>query len=538
MAYPRKNMTSSKLTFVESIPYASGLRVTFLHGDITEARATAIVTGENQDFLVESSVTKALIAKSKDFEHLRNKLRQDRSTHDLWTVCPKVLGRSFKYVLFAFIEHMNCDDWMKGMKYLYKDLFRHVEKQDIETLAVPLLGAGVAKMEESAIIAAARSTVKYKPSKKREVIFVASSFDKADKMVTQWRYELHGRESQGTLSRIISAVKDTFEIAPPDRLFARPRSNGTWVQECQSKKQGHSKGSTTNKGRRISLKEQEDIDRAIAESLAVETKHRHSRGEYNPRRNGRKSSRGQSPRRKSNGEERFQNFRCDNYRWENITDEDMKAVATQPSTDGDTVPRCTTEDGSDSEDMLMCAICLGAIIDLKQLDKCYHVFCKSCIDRSFKEHKPVCPTCNMVYGTIKGNQPDGTMKVFYNSTHLPGYEDWGSIQINYDIPSGIQTTGHPHPGKPYKGITRRAYLPACPEGKDILRHLRVAFDRKLTFAIGRSTTTGRENVVTWNDIHHKTSMDGGPTRFGYPDPTYLARVRDELASKGVTADNV
>ncbi|CAF4350675.1 unnamed protein product, partial [Adineta steineri] len=48
----------------------------------------------------------------------------------------------------------------------------------------------------------------------------------------------------------------------------------------------------------------------------------------------------------------------------------------------------------------------------------------------------------------------------------------------------------------------------------------------------RSTTTGQENVITWNDIHHKTSISGGPDRFGYPDPTYLNRVRQELADKG------
>ncbi|XP_067665646.1 protein deltex-like [Haliotis asinina] len=536
MASPRKSMTSSKLKYVESIHHSPGLRVTFLHGDIAEVRAAAIVTGENQDFLVQSAVTKALIAKSKDFQHLRNKLRHDRSSHDLWTVCPQFLGSPFRYVLFAFIERMNSDDWMKGMKYLYRDLFRNVEILDIDTLAVPLLGAGVVKMEESAIIAAARSTVNYTPSKRRELVFVASSFDKADKMVTQWRYEVHKKVSQGTLTRIVSAVQDLFEPAPPDRLFARPRTYGTRVQEDQSKRQGHSKGSTMNKSRRISLKEQENIDRAIAESLAVDSKPRQPRGGYKPGRNDRYSH-GQKPRRASTGEDRFQNLQDDSYIWETFTAEDTKAVALQPSTDGGPVPGCIEDDGT-SEDMLMCAICLGAITDLKQLDKCYHVFCKSCIDRSFREHKPVCPTCNMVYGTIKGNQPDGTMKVFFNSAHLPGYEDWGSIQINYDIPSGIQTTEHPDPGMPYKGITRRAYLPACPEGKDILRLLKVAFDRKLTFTIGRSTTTGRENVVTWNDIHHKTSMDGGPIRFGYPDPTYLARVRDELASKGVTADNL
>ena len=45
------------------------------------------------------------------------------------------------------------------------------------------------------------------------------------------------------------------------------------------------------------------------------------------------------------------------------------------------------------------------------------------------------------------------------------------------------------------------------------RLLRVAFDNRLTFTVGMSRTTGAENVVTWNDIHHKTSIEGGVTRY-------------------------
>ncbi|XP_067665371.1 uncharacterized protein [Haliotis asinina] len=181
-----------------------------------------------------------------------------------------------------------------------------------------------------------------------------------------------------------------------------------------------------------------------------------------------------------------------------------------------------------------CPICICPITDPKWLDKCGHVFCRECIDDSFKKFKPVCPSCNMVYGVLTGNQPDGTMDVAFSGEHLPGYETCGTISITYDLPGGIQGADHPNPGQPYKGTTRRAYLPDCREGRDVLRLLRKAFDRKLTFTIGRSATTGHENVVTWNDIHHKTKMEGGPTRFGYPDPDYLERVRCELASKGVT----
>lgn len=69
---------------------------------------------------------------------------------------------------------------------------------------------------------------------------------------------------------------------------------------------------------------------------------------------------------------------------------------------------------------------------------------------------------------------------------------------------------HPNPGVRYPGTTRVAYLPDCPEGNKVLTLFRKAFDQRLTFTIGTSMTTGRPNVITWNDIHHKTSCTGGP----------------------------
>lgn len=45
-------------------------------------------------------------------------------------------------------------------------------------------------------------------------------------------------------------------------------------------------------------------------------------------------------------------------------------------------------------------------------------------------------------------------------------------------------------------------------------------------------------MVVWQGIHHKTSTSGGTSMFGYPDPTYFQRVRDELAGRGVTEDQV
>jgi len=72
-------------------------------------------------------------------------------------------------------------------------------------------------------------------------------------------------------------------------------------------------------------------------------------------------------------------------------------------------------------------------------------------------------------------------------------------------------------------------------------------------------TTGVDNCVIWNGVHHKTCLEGklprrladprlinkleyvliheigGAASFGYPDETYLERVTEELADLGVTA---
>ena len=79
-------------------------------------------------------------------------------------------------------------------------------------------------------------------------------------------------------------------------------------------------------------------------------------------------------------------------------------------------------------------------------------------------------------------------------------------------------------------------MPDNEEGREVLELLRISFDRKLTFTIGTSITTGATNCVVWNGIHHKTNISGGSSLYGYPDLTYFKRIKEELAAKGVISE--
>ncbi|KAK6466944.1 E3 ubiquitin-protein ligase DTX3L-like [Huso huso] len=177
-----------------------------------------------------------------------------------------------------------------------------------------------------------------------------------------------------------------------------------------------------------------------------------------------------------------------------------------------------------------CPICLSDFTE-KTLLKCKHAFCKGCLDQA-KSVAPVCPVCKTVFGKVEGNQPPGKMTWHRARYSLPGFQ-CGTIEISYDIPSGTQTEKHPNPSRRFSGTARQAYLPDNAEGNEVLRLLKKAFGQKLIFTVGTSRTSGAEDTVTWNDIHHKTTRDGGPQGFGYPDPDYLKRVKEELKDKGI-----
>ncbi|XP_067929498.1 probable E3 ubiquitin-protein ligase DTX3 [Watersipora subatra] len=181
-----------------------------------------------------------------------------------------------------------------------------------------------------------------------------------------------------------------------------------------------------------------------------------------------------------------------------------------------------------------CPICLDELKDVEALP-CSHKFCKNCISQLVTTTKSnQCPTCRYPFRNAEGKQPKGGKMTSYTmSSCLPGYERHKTIVIVYDIPGGIQGPEHPQPGAPYQGARRRAYLPDSTKGKQAERLLKKAFDQRLVFTVGHSITTGRDGCVTWNDIHHKTNMTGGPSNYGYPDPDYLDRLIEDLSARGI-----
>ena len=182
------------------------------------------------------------------------------------------------------------------------------------------------------------------------------------------------------------------------------------------------------------------------------------------------------------------------------------------------------------------------IFKLNSCSHAFHLLCaKTVLDQNVSEDYFTCPICKKTSGIRVGNQPaDGTMTTTKNLSKLPGFENSsvGTIVIAYSFRGGIQGKNHPKPGQRYfsSGFPRIAYIPDNEDGRKVEYLLRIAFNRKLVFTIGQSITSGREDVITWNGIHHKTTKYGMP--YGYPDENYLNRVISELKEFGIRLPRV
>uniref|UniRef100_G3UQW5 E3 ubiquitin-protein ligase n=1 Tax=Meleagris gallopavo TaxID=9103 RepID=G3UQW5_MELGA len=179
-----------------------------------------------------------------------------------------------------------------------------------------------------------------------------------------------------------------------------------------------------------------------------------------------------------------------------------------------------------------------------KLAKCGHIFHLHCLVAMYnngnKDGSLQCPTCKTIYGVKTGTQPPGKMEYHIIPHALPGHSDCKTIRIIYNIPPGVQGPEHPNPGKSFtaRGFPRHCYLPDSEKGRKVLKLLLVAWDRRLIFAIGTSSTTGESDTVIWNEIHHKTEFGSNLTGHGYPDVNYLDNVLAELAAQGITEESL
>lgn len=156
----------------------------------------------------------------------------------------------------------------------------------------------------------------------------------------------------------------------------------------------------------------------------------------------------------------------------------------------------------------LCNLCYKAVVVTRQTMK------------GQRESFVKCLFCFGVSGIEIGTCPDGTMKTSKINTPCAGYENHKTMEIHYEVKD-----------RKYS-LSRFAYLPANDEGDEVLKLLKIAWDRRLCFTIGTSVANGKTNVLVWN-VEHKTSQQGGVQRFGFPDTKYMQRLRNELRAYGI-----
>jgi len=169
------------------------------------------------------------------------------------------------------------------------------------------------------------------------------------------------------------------------------------------------------------------------------------------------------------------------------------------------------------------------------LNKCSfgHYFHGGCILRSL-ETKIECPNCKQAYGAITGSQPEGRLYVMREHTKCSGFDDVATVKLFFEFPTGTQGAEHPNPGQKYFGDVRDVFFPDTREGRKWAMLVRLAFERRLLFHVGRSQTLKADNRIVFGSIHLKTSTSGGTEKHGYPDPNYFENLAKELAVKGIT----
>ncbi|XP_052814079.1 probable E3 ubiquitin-protein ligase DTX2 [Mya arenaria] len=128
---------------------------------------------------------------------------------------------------------------------------------------------------------------------------------------------------------------------------------------------------------------------------------------------------------------------------------------------------------------------------------------------------------------IKGTQPTGTFDVKISNVV------WGSIDLIFTFPYGIQKTHHPSPGNLYKGGTFKGRLSRYSDGELLCKMLKAAFRRGFLFTFGKEGKVVLDGVSLYDGLVY---ADGGGGTLDYNE--YRHTLKAELSAKGITKADI
>ena len=192
----------------------------------------------------------------------------------------------------------------------------------------------------------------------------------------------------------------------------------------------------------------------------------------------------------------------------------------------------------------VCNICFENLVENAEnpretpvvVRECAHSFHVECIRRWLAE-KSTCPVCRKSLFTITGFQPRSPLSTFEVTEnpheHITGYAECGTLTLTFHIEPGIQGSDMPLPNERHFGLNMTCFLPNNSEGQELVRLLRIAWTRGLLFRIGFNPNSHRMDWVVPNGIEFKLRKDSGMLAQGYPDPSYMNRLKCDLKDVGV-----
>jgi deltex-like protein len=164
-----------------------------------------------------------------------------------------------------------------------------------------------------------------------------------------------------------------------------------------------------------------------------------------------------------------------------------------------------------------------------------HYFHLDCLKEWLKT-SVTCPLCRTQLVQITGYQPmpsGAAMTVQEELDSLPGHETHSTLAVHFAIPSGVQDLDFPLPGERFESFKFVTYLPNNSEGQNVLRMLGLAWNRRLLFRIGYNQVSKRLDKIVLNGLELKTNRVGGVTGNGFPDVSYMSRLKSDLREIGI-----